>query len=70
MPGRAAITGASGFLGQAGCADLVARGFAVRAVTRSVDPIPDTDVHRVSDLSDPVQVREAFRDCDVVIHLA
>jgi nucleoside-diphosphate-sugar epimerase len=70
MRGRVAITGASGFLGQAGCVDLIARGFVVRAVTRSVAAIPGTDVHRVSDLTDPVQVADAFRNCDVVIHLA
>jgi UDP-N-acetyl-alpha-D-quinovosamine dehydrogenase len=70
MPRRIAITGANGFLGRYGCADLAARKFSVRAVTRGAISLPNVDYRQVRDLTDAPLVRSAFADCDVVVHLA
>jgi len=70
MSRRIAITGATGFLGRYGCADLAARQFSVRAVTRNAIAIPNVEQRQVSDLADVALVRSTFDDCDVVVHLA
>lgn len=68
---RVLITGATGFVGQALCAQAVQQGFAVRVALRkpgevsgSIEPVVVGEINGASDW-----VR-ALRDVDVVIHLA
>lgn len=66
---RVLVTGASGFVGRAACAEFVNRGWSVRAALRSAQavPPPGTEAHVVGDLrSAPWPLQQT----DVVIHLA
>ena len=66
------VTGASGFVGSALCAYLIAKGHAVRgAVRRTSDkPLPGVDVRVVSDLSADTNWSEALAGINVVVHCA
>ena len=65
------VTGATGFVGTALCAELLARGFAVRAAVRSEDsPIENRGMAVVGAIDGETDWNEALRDVDVVIHLA
>lgn len=65
-----AVTGASGFLGRALIARLIAENVSVRAVTRGAPPgLPGVSVVRANVLS-PGQLLGAFRGAEAVFHLA
>lgn len=68
---RVLVTGASGMLGRAVVADLLAHGFAVHAIDqRRPDTIPDGPFWFVrADLHDVGQIAGAMRGCAAVIHL-
>lgn len=68
---RVLVTGASGLLGQAVVADLLAGGYAVHAVDRRrPDRLPDGPVWFIqTDLHDVGQVAYAMKGCVAVIHL-
>lgn len=61
-----AVTGASGFVGRAVCADLAAHGFAVRRLSRQGGP---SDLLGV-DYNDPRALHAALDGCEAVIHTA
>jgi len=74
MAERAAVTGATGFIGTALCRQLRAAGWSVTALRR-----PSSDASRLADLDvewvvgdvlDPASVRELADGADVVFHLA
>ncbi|HNG44716.1 MAG TPA: NAD-dependent epimerase/dehydratase family protein [Elusimicrobiota bacterium] len=69
---RALVTGGQGFLGLHLVRFLLGRGVAVRALVRR--PAPEVEALGVEcvvgDLRDPVAVRAACRDRDVVFHVA
>ncbi|EPR34521.1 NAD-dependent epimerase/dehydratase [Alkalidesulfovibrio alkalitolerans DSM 16529] len=71
-----AVTGAAGFVGRAVCAELLARGHEVTALTRSADArtsghLPEGVRERaVGDLAMPQGLAEALRGVSVVVHLA
>lgn len=64
-----AVTGASGFIGQCLCRDLIAGGFDVRAVYRSNAP-PVTDSVRVWNVGPDTDWSTALNGIEVVVHLA
>ncbi|MGJ5203833.1 NAD-dependent epimerase/dehydratase family protein [Bradyrhizobium sp. HKCCYLR20261] len=72
---RVLVTGANGFLGRHVVAALLARGVEVRAMVRPatrVDTLgwsPAVDIVR-ADLRSSRDLAEAFRDVDVLVHLA
>ncbi len=69
---RTLVTGASGFLGHAVCAELRSRGHDVRALVRRPGSEPEGTVAFAGDLGDSVALREALEQAgpDCVIHLA
>ena len=66
------VTGASGFLGHAVCAELVARGRPVTALVRRPGSEPPGTVPVIGDLTDAGSITAAVRSAapDCVIHLA
>ncbi len=71
MSGRVLLTGATGFIGQGLVATLSATGYRVRAATRSFVPLPaELESAVVGDLRKPVNLTEALRDVDFVVHSA
>jgi uncharacterized protein YbjT (DUF2867 family) len=69
------VTGASGFVGQALCNELLARGYSVRAVVRSRDSLPqrnanNLEVVAVGGIGDKTVWSKALVDTDCVIHCA
>lgn len=69
--GPVAVTGASGFLGRALCANLVATGVAVRSIHRGHSGAPPhTESVVVTDLTDRAALRRAMRGVSSVVHLA
>ena len=65
------VTGANGFVGRALCAEIVARGTAVRGITRSACDFPSgTESFRVGDIDDSTNWQDALAGCRVVVHLA
>ena len=68
------VTGATGFLGYAIALELLRRGWAVRALSRSGDlpgELPQQGVTTVvGDLAAQERLADALRDCDVVFHVA
>jgi nucleoside-diphosphate-sugar epimerase len=69
---KALVTGAGGFLGRALVHALTARGDAVRALVRRVEPElerPGVEV-LLGDATDPGALAGAVKDVDVVFHLA
>ncbi len=71
MKGRIFVTGASGFVGGAVVAKLLARDYSVNALVR--DGKLKATAERVNiiegDLFDPKALEDAMRGCDAVIHL-
>ena len=70
---RVLITGASGFIGRAAVAELVQRGYSVRAaVRRPPTPAfaPGVEVIQHPDLSHSFDWQPLLKDVDQVIHLA
>lgn len=74
MGGRAVVTGATGFLGRAIVAELVAAGRPVRALVRSdvaAQAVVALGAEPVrADLRNPSTLEAGFADCDVVYHAA
>jgi nucleoside-diphosphate-sugar epimerase len=65
------ITGASGFVGRALCAELLARGYGVRAAVRNAALAPEhTAVSVVGEIDGETRWGDALNGIDVVIHLA
>lgn len=67
------ITGASGFIGQAMTARLLARGYRVRAAARDVSKLPespDLEPAVLPDLAQPHDWRPLLADITHVVHLA
>jgi nucleoside-diphosphate-sugar epimerase len=66
------VTGATGFLGRAVCAELIARGRAVAVLVRTPGSEPPGTVPVVGDLTDPAAINAAARFAaqDCVVHLA
>ena len=74
MPGVAAVTGATGFIGTHLVRHLADAGWSVRILARRIPgshdfPIPPVDTV-VGDLRDPSALSRLFAGADVVIHLA
>lgn len=70
---RIAVTGASGFVGQALCNVLAKTGWTVHALTRK---LADTGIHsnvqqmEIADIRDIQQCASAMQGCNVIVHLA
>ena len=68
------VTGATGLVGGAVVAELLARGHQVRALVRATSDLSNLDPARVElvrgDVLDAPSVKEALRGCDAVIHSA
>lgn len=66
------VTGGGGFLGQALCRSLVARGHTVNSFNRSLYPaLGALGVHQMQgDLANREAVLQAARDCEAVFHTA
>ena len=65
------ITGASGFVGRPLCAELLARGYEVRAAVRTAAISPENAaVSVVGEIDGETRWAEALHGIDVVIHLA
>ena len=68
---RFLVTGASGFIGQGLCAELLRQGQSVRAAVRSAtSSIDDTETAVVGAIDGETNWADALRDVDVIIHLA
>jgi len=77
---RVLITGGAGFIGSHVADELIARGYAVRALDNLSPEVHDSGFRprylhpevelRVGDVRDPETVRSALADVDSVIHLA
>src|ERR1700743_3614854 len=69
---KAFVTGASGFVGRAGCAELLARGHPVTALVRRPGSEPAGTTAVQGDLTHADPVSRALEDAapDCVIHLA
>jgi nucleoside-diphosphate-sugar epimerase len=68
---RFLITGASGFVGKALCAELLRRGQSVRAAVRSAStPVENVEVVAVGSIDGETDWSDALRGVDVVLHLA
>jgi nucleoside-diphosphate-sugar epimerase len=69
-----AVTGATGFIGQALCSLLLKQGFTVSALVRDISrasSLLDADVTLVcGSLDDPDSLHSLLKDCDGVIHCA
>src|SRR4051812_1644664 len=78
---RVLITGGAGFIGSHLADELLARGYAVRALDSLLEQVhgpgrarpdyldPDVELH-VGDVRDAAAVRRALADVDAVVHLA
>jgi UDP-4-keto-D-QuiNAc 4-reductase len=66
------VTGASGFVGSALCAHLVAKGHTVRGAVRNNQgkPLPGVGYQIISDMSIGSNWREVLTDINVVVHCA
>lgn len=65
------ITGATGFVGNSLCAELVRRGQFVRAAQRfEVQNVENIEVVKVGSINGDTDYGEVLRNVDVVIHLA
>lgn len=68
---RILVTGASGFVGRAVCAEAIIRGLNVRAATRVRRGFPScAEEIVVGDISSNTDWGDALKDCHVVVHLA
>lgn len=70
MTGGLLVTGASGFVGQALCGELLRRGHAVRGAVRSQMDAPQIPVTLVGDIGPATDWSAALNGMDTVIHLA
>jgi nucleoside-diphosphate-sugar epimerase len=71
MISRILISGASGFVGQALCAQPVLQGWAIRAALRKSGELPDgIEPAVVGEINGATDWVHTLRDVDVVIHLA
>jgi len=66
-----AVTGGTGFVGRALCKALLARGCAVRVITRRkpAEPLPGA-AYAEADFSDPESLGRALDGADAAVHLA
>ena len=65
------ITGASGFVGRTLCVETVARGAAVRGISRSQGDLPKgVENVVIGDIDDSTDWGEMLNGCNAVIHLA
>ena len=68
------VTGSTGFVGRALCAELTKRNLHFRRVVRSSTETPEarssSDLHYVSDISGSTAWHQAFDDISTVVHLA
>jgi nucleoside-diphosphate-sugar epimerase len=62
------VTGASGFVGKALCAEAIARGLNARGVARS--KINLSDSVEIGDINSSTNWQATLQGCDVVVHLA
>lgn len=71
---RVLITGASGFVGQALCRELLARGYVVRAVVRRMDDVarmlPGCEAAQVENVGGDTDGRSALSGVNTLVHLA
>lgn len=72
---KIAVTGASGFVGRPLCNELLARGYAVRALVREKNthterPVDATDVATIGDIGSLTDWSNALSGIDSVIHCA
>jgi nucleoside-diphosphate-sugar epimerase len=68
---RVLFTGANGFVGDALCCELQARGFAIRAAVRSGSlQVENAEMAAVGAIDGETDWSEALSDVEVVIHLA
>lgn len=72
MKGRVLVVGASGFVGQVVCRDLLRRGYAVRAAARKLDDLPEgVEGMALPDLSESsIHWEPLLADVDHVVYLA
>ena len=66
---RVLVTGATGFVGQALCPALIARGHRVAAATRG-GAIPGDDTRAIDDIGPDTDWAAALEGIEVVVHLA
>jgi nucleoside-diphosphate-sugar epimerase/GT2 family glycosyltransferase len=70
---RVLVTGANGFVGQAACADLLARGHRVLGVVRKSSETSRpfaTQLHAMGDIDENTDWSEVIFEVDSVVHLA
>ncbi len=68
---RVLVTGANGFVGEALCGELHARGFAIRAAVRSASSLLESaEMAAVGAIDGDTDWNEALSEVSVVIHLA
>jgi uncharacterized protein YbjT (DUF2867 family) len=63
------VTGASGFVGAPLCAELVARGYQVRAMTRRPERYTGAGTAVYGDVHDPESLRAALEGCSAAYYL-
>jgi nucleoside-diphosphate-sugar epimerase len=69
--GRVLLTGATGFLGRGLVPGLAAAGYKIRAATRDTTALsPEIESAVVGDLRRPINLSEALRDVDFIVHSA
>jgi len=69
--GRVLLTGATGFLGRGLVGGLSLTGYRIRAATRDTTTLPkEVESAVVGDLRRPINLSEALRDVDYVVHSA
>lgn len=64
------VTGAGGFVGRAACAELRARGHAVRPLLRRLQEGCDKAAVPVGDIGPQTNWRDALKGLDVIVHCA
>ncbi len=71
MDGVVAVTGGTGFVGRAVCAELAARGWSVRALSRSAGSVPGAGgvAFVEGDILRPDTLAGAFAGANAVVHL-
>jgi nucleoside-diphosphate-sugar epimerase len=72
---RTLITGATGFIGQAICKTLVARGMSIRATGRNLSKLNklknnQIETQQIADITPTMNWEKALSGCHTVVHLA